>query len=544
MKILIVHGCFLQGASSNLFVYHACKNLVRLGHDVILVCQETDHWSFDIISEVLHFEEKEKSFRTVFKRESSFPGTCSLYRPNIGDILPVFLYESQSTFVAKEMSFMPEKDLETYIHKNVIAVDTILSQQSIDAIWAHHCVLQPMVVASLKNISQGTECIATIHGNGINCMKKSSLLRTYAIQGLQRFDTMCFTSEDVQHDFVRVLQTPSDMPTTINLSDWQNKMCVVPPGLDIEMFRPLEPDESRSSLLKDILQSTKGHSQMGPFLIGEEHYWETDVLEIFRLSTLDTTSHPLVLYDGRYLWTKGIQLIVMAIPLVLQKFPNARFVFTGFGPTQTYAETLISYLHHGREELYLESIQHPDLWDSHIDIASVKYHQSFLDWMQDPLFREKYFYAAKNEIKKDVFFTGYLDQPVLSKLIRSVDLTVFPFIVPETFGQAAIESFSSGILSLMTDCGAFSAIDSMYRKALRPIFPHIFPKPMLLDEELVFSINRGIVDTLQALQECSDIQRKELRNLLHTTTASVFSWETMIQKYLSVLQPQKQPQKH
>jgi glycosyltransferase involved in cell wall biosynthesis len=399
--------------------------------------------------------------------------------------------------------------------------------------------LQPIVVASLKNISQDTECIATIHGSGISCMKRSSLLKTYAIKGLQRFDTLCFTSEDMQKDFIRILQTSSDLPASVDLDEWKNKMRVIPPGVDIEMFRPLASEESRSSLLKGVLQSTKGNSQMGPYLIGEEHYWETDVLEIFRLSTVDTTLHPLVLYDGRYLWTKGIQLIVMAIPLVLQKLPNARFVFTGFGPTQTYAETLISYLHHGREELFLESIQHPDLWDSLIDIASVKYLQSFLDWMQDPLFREKYFYTAKNEIKKDVYFTGYLDQPVLSKLIRSMALTVFPFIVPESFGQVAIESFSSGILPLMTNCGAFAEIDTIYREALRPLFPHIYTKPLPLDEELVFSINKGIVDTLKALQELSEIERKELRDLLHTVTESVFSWESMIQQYLTVLQKQK-----
>jgi hypothetical protein len=134
MTFLIVHGYFLQGASSNLFVYHTCKSLVKLGHDVILVCQETDYWSFDIISEVLNFEEEDKSFRTVFKKESSFAGTCSLYRSNVGDILPVFLYEPQSTYNAKEMSFMSEKDLETYIHKNASAIDVVLSQHSIDII--------------------------------------------------------------------------------------------------------------------------------------------------------------------------------------------------------------------------------------------------------------------------------------------------------------------------------------------------------------------------------------------------------------------------
>jgi len=83
---------------------------------------------------VLNFEEEDKSFRTVFKKESSFAGTCSLYRSNVGDILPVFLYEPQSTYNAKEMSFMSEKDLETYIHKNASAIDVVLSQHSIDII--------------------------------------------------------------------------------------------------------------------------------------------------------------------------------------------------------------------------------------------------------------------------------------------------------------------------------------------------------------------------------------------------------------------------
>ncbi|MDD2445191.1 MAG: glycosyltransferase, partial [Candidatus Nanoarchaeia archaeon] len=331
---------------------------------------------------------------------------------------------------------------------------------------------------------------------------------------------------------VRILQTPDALTDDIDMYEWEKKMCVIPPGVDVKMFHPMTEEESTSKLLKDILQHAKSHSQMGPQLITEEHYWETDILELFRLSTADTNLHPFVLYYGRYLWTKGIQMIAITIPLIMQRFPNARFIFTGFGPSQTYVETLITYLHHGREELFLESIQHPDLWDAQISSTSVLYIQSFLDWMQDPKCREKYFYAARNEIQKSVYFTGYLDQPILSKLVRSVDLTVFPFIVPESFGQVVIESLSSGVLPIMTTYTALSEVYAIYQDSLQSFFPNMPFKPISLDEDLIFSMKRCIVDVLETLEKMTDLERKELRSILYSVTSSVFSWESMIQKYL------------
>ncbi|MDD4615132.1 MAG: hypothetical protein PHI40_07015 [Caldisericia bacterium] len=63
-------------------------------------------------------------------------------------------------------------------------------------------------------------------------------------------------------------------------------------------------------------------------------------------------------------------------------------------------------------------------------------------------------------------------------------------------------------------------------------FPNMPFKPISLDEDLIFSMKRCIVDVLETLEKMTDLERKELRSILYSVTSSVFSWESMIQKYL------------
>lgn len=51
-----------------------------------------------------------------------------------------------------------------------------------------------------------------------------------------------------------------------------------------------------------------------------------------------------MLFIGKYLWTKGLHLIILAAPTILRKYPNTSFVFVGFGPFREVAEMIICCL--------------------------------------------------------------------------------------------------------------------------------------------------------------------------------------------------------
>ncbi len=535
MTFLIVHGYYLQGAGSNFFVYHTCKSLVELGHDVILVCQETSVWDYDIITEVWDYSSDQNQFILTLKRDQNHNGRCMLYRPFIGKNLPVFTYEDHKPFISRELCYMSDQDIAMYVKYNVHALEDILQHHSIDVLWAHHCLLQPYIVSSVTMIPESCYRIATIHGNAIQCIQKKKTLIRYAVEGLKSFHHICFTSPEIQKEFMSLFQEIVLQDKNEDLTQWESRMSIIFPGIDTDLFHPIERETSKAHVLEEVLQLTKSQTQIGPTILNEDHYWDTDVLEIFRLSTINTQNHPMILFFGRYSWTKGIQMLAIAIPLILQKHPNARFVFTGFGPTQTYAETLISYLHHGRKELFLESIQNPDLWDAQIEHYTTTYLRSFLHWMEDPAFRDHYFQAAKNEIQKAVYFTGYVDQPIISKLIRCADVAVFPFLIPESFGGVTLESLGSGVIPLISDQCAFVDFMPLFQGLIREYLPDFVYQPIPLDEEFIFSLSRMVVHMLDQFGTLTTVDKQTLRNELHNKTTEYFSWESMILKYFKLL---------
>ena len=55
----------------------------------------------------------------------------------------------------------------------------------------------------------------------------------------------------------------------------------------------------------------------------------------------------IILYYGKYLWTKGVQLLIAAAPLMLMKNHRLRIILVGFGSSRDYFETLIKALDQG-----------------------------------------------------------------------------------------------------------------------------------------------------------------------------------------------------
>src|ERR687896_749412 len=51
MRIIMTHGYMLSGTGSNIYVQSLCRALVGAGHDVHLICQESDPLSYDFVGE-------------------------------------------------------------------------------------------------------------------------------------------------------------------------------------------------------------------------------------------------------------------------------------------------------------------------------------------------------------------------------------------------------------------------------------------------------------------------------------------------------------
>ena len=91
MKLIMTHGYMLSDTGSNVYVQNLCRALVRKGNEVYLLCQEPAPLSYDFVDEfgVVDGDRIDK----LGEQETPYPGRCVLYRPEIGGLLPVYVYD-------------------------------------------------------------------------------------------------------------------------------------------------------------------------------------------------------------------------------------------------------------------------------------------------------------------------------------------------------------------------------------------------------------------------------------------------------------------
>ena len=117
-----------------------------------------------------------------------------------------------------------------------------------------------------------------------------------------------------------------------------------------------------------------------------------------------TNSVPTILFVGRLEKRKGVHILVQAIPYVLKKIPNARFIIAGR--------------------------------DSFIDDASVSFSGS-----SKHSFKERLIAMLPEHCRKNVEFLGYVSPDDLDKYYRECDLFVAPSLY-ESFGLIYVEAMS------------------------------------------------------------------------------------------------------
>ena len=111
MRVLLWHGWLLEGSGSNVYTARSAQTLRRLGHDVLLLCQE-------VRPELVPYVD---AYGTVdadgVQLDASGPGESAqgrvtLLRPEIGPILPVFVWDEYEGFHVRRFVDLDDADLE------------------------------------------------------------------------------------------------------------------------------------------------------------------------------------------------------------------------------------------------------------------------------------------------------------------------------------------------------------------------------------------------------------------------------------------------
>src|SRR4051812_4464023 len=160
MRFLITHGYMLSGTGSNVYVQNLCRGLVRMGHDVHLLCQEPSPLSYDFVN--AHYRASRAGVEKLGEKESPYPGSCSVYQPEIDGLLPVYVYDDYPGWRVKTFLDLMEGEFKNYMAKNVAAVRTVLDHSGVTGAVTNHCVPGPEIARHALS-SSGVPYASIVH---------------------------------------------------------------------------------------------------------------------------------------------------------------------------------------------------------------------------------------------------------------------------------------------------------------------------------------------------------------------------------------------
>jgi glycosyltransferase involved in cell wall biosynthesis len=227
VKILLWHGYLLTGSGSNVYSANIARSWRRRGHDVLILCQERHPETLGFVDDQGTFanDNSRIDWAGASGREHS-GGRCRVARPDIGEILPVYVYDAYEGIEAKTFVDLSETELASYTERNVAALSSAIGDFDPDVIITGHEVMGPYIARrACEPISR--PYLAKLHGSALEyAVKKQERYRHYAIEGLSGAARVVGGSRYMVGE------------AAANLAGWEDRAAVVNPGCDVELFTP------------------------------------------------------------------------------------------------------------------------------------------------------------------------------------------------------------------------------------------------------------------------------------------------------------------
>ncbi len=440
----MTHGYMLSGSGSNVYVQNLCRALVRTGHEIHLLCQEPYPLDYDFVDG--HCTVGRKGIELRGKRGTPYSGRCTVYLPDIGDLLPVYVYDEYPGWRVKTFLYLTTAEFEEYVRRNVAAVRSVVAAggpDAVDAVITNHSVPGPMI--SRKALS-GTAIpyLSIVHGSALQYVaRKSNFYKEVARAGLEGANRVLALSEDsagtVKGDFPEL----------------ENKVLALPGGVDTSLFRPdaLDPGPlldlgggtgrgpEQARMLAGLLESPPPDAGSmagrlnGIYASYDPRAHDRDAGE--RLEVFLGAETPLIIYVGKLIRSKGVHSLLSAFARVRAR-TGARLLVVGFGTFREVLEALTLSMSSGDRPTVglLSESGRPSEGGS----QALEHFTPSRDLLRD---------AAG--MADAVEFIGPLEHKTLAKLLPAADVAVVPSIFPESFGLVAAEAAASGVTPFVAD---------------------------------------------------------------------------------------------
>jgi glycosyltransferase involved in cell wall biosynthesis len=282
VRILLWHGYLLGGTGSNVYTRALAREWSNAGHEVIVICQEPHPEHYDL-------------------------GSARVFRPDIGGLLPVFVLDRYEGLEAKLLQDFTRAELDRYVALNATAV---CAQGPVDLVFANHVLLGAPVAATT-----GKLFAVKAHGSELEySMRGNEQLVEWGRRTLAHAEAVYVGSRHIREVLEEVV-------------GHVERVHEVPPGVDVDEFRPEERAEALAGLLEEARADPPNPGNALERLPDEDN--------AARFERFFATDEPTVVYFGKLLYNKGVHVLLDALHRV-----DARAVIVGFGDYRAELEQM------------------------------------------------------------------------------------------------------------------------------------------------------------------------------------------------------------
>jgi glycosyltransferase involved in cell wall biosynthesis len=299
VRILLWHGYLLEGTGSNIYTRALAREWQRAGHEVVVFCQDPNPGRFDL-------------------------NGAEVVRPELPDrLLPVFVLDRYEGLEAHLLQDLTTIQRARYVDANARALE---ARFPADLVFANHVLPGGAVAAAT-----GARFAVKAHGSELE----------YAIRGNEEL------IEEAQEAvagagavFVGSAHIRSVLEEVLG---HVGRVHEVPPGVDVDEFRPKERGEALAALLEECRRDPPNPGNRNERLPDEDN--------ARRLERFFEGERPTVLYFGKLLYNKGVHLLIEALHGI-----SARAAIVGFGDYRQQLEELAP-----RHTLFTGPLEHRHL---------------------------------------------------------------------------------------------------------------------------------------------------------------------------------------
>jgi glycosyltransferase involved in cell wall biosynthesis len=280
VRIVLWHGYLLAGTGSNIYTRALARAWSADGHEVVVLCQEPHPEQFDL-------------------------GGARVVRPDIGGLLPVFVLDRYEGLEARYLQDLSDAEWAAYVEANAAAIRAELPA---DLVFANHVLPGGAVAAAA-----GAPFAVKAHGSELEfSIRGRPFLAERAREALAPARAVFVGSDHIR----RVLDEVVGQVERVH---------EVPPGVDVDEFRPEPRDEALANLLDEARRDPPNPGNAAERLPDEGN--------AERFGAFFASDEPTVVYFGKLMPTKGVNLLLDALREV-----GARAVVVGFGESRAELE--------------------------------------------------------------------------------------------------------------------------------------------------------------------------------------------------------------